>query len=165
MIFYPKILLVEDDENKRSQLVSYIETWLLNQGFNGHVATARSFRSGLAAIIQKEADVIILDMTMPTYDVGPTEDGGRPQAYAGRELLRQMDRRGIHASVLVVTQFDRFGEPPRLLTLEQLDAELSEAHPSLYFGSVYYDVVRDGWRSRLAELLAAAVDQDGRSIQ
>ena len=154
----PRVLIIEDDENKRSQLLRFVSTWLGERGWDeADITTARSFRSGLVAVLKEEAEVILLDMTMPTYDVGADENGGRPQAYAGREILRQMDRRDIRAKVVVVTQFDRFGEGANALTLHQLDDQLRATHPDTYRGAVYYDIVKDRWRAHLSNLLTAAL--------
>src|SRR5258708_830765 len=101
-----RLLVVEDDENKRTQILGFLGerfSWV-------KVVAAESLQSGLKLIVSDQFDLILLDMTLPTFDVGIDEDGGRPRAYAGREILRQMDRRKIATPVIVLTQFDRFGE-------------------------------------------------------
>ena len=144
-----KILIVEDDENKRSQIYDFVNS--IHSSYI--IKTARSLQSGLRAIIEGEINLIILDMTLPTFDINVNEHGGRPQAYAGREILRQMDRRNIHTPVIVVTQFDRFGEGNDVLTLTELDAQLKTAHSTNYKGSVYYNVTLEGWKEELRKLM------------
>ena len=144
------ILIVEDDENKRIQLINFLNVQFPNIDIN----IAKSFQSGLRAIINDLPDLIILDMTMPTFDIGVNEDGGRPQALAGREILRQMLRRSINIPVIVVTQFDRFGEGADMLTLEELDEKLYRDHQSVYFGAVYYDITFEGWKEKLSKKLS-----------
>ena len=139
------ILIVEDDENKSSQL----QTFLYGAFPQAQLSVARSLQSGLRAVITCTYDLVILDMTMPTYDIGVDEDGGRPQAYAGREILRQLDRREIAVPVIVVTQFDRFGEGAEALTLTQLDMQLRQEHPLNYKGAVYYSPALEGWKDAL----------------
>lgn len=141
------ILIVEDDENKRNQLISFFTTNYPDTV----ISTAKSFQSGLKEIVKNKHNLIILDMTMPTFDIGVSEDGGRPQAYAGREILRQMQRRDIRTPVIVVTQFDRFGEEGNLLTLEQLDEQLQSDHGRVYLGAIYYDITSGGWRDKLSK--------------
>lgn len=141
------ILVVEDDENKRNQLTEF-----LNSEFpSAALQTAHSLQSGLRAIICGGVDLVLLDMTMPTFDIGENEDGGRPQAYAGREILRQMERREINIPVIVVTQFDRFGEGNDILGIEELDEQLFKEHRGMYGGAVYYDVTLGGWKEKLAD--------------
>jgi len=147
-----KILLVEDDEDKRRQVSEFLTGAVLGVTLKA----ARSLQSGLQAILTKEHDLVILDMTMPTFDITAEEDGGRPQAYAGRELLRHMKRRSIETPAIVLTQFDRFGEGPDSLTLGELNEELRVAHPGYYFGAVYYSVTYEGWKKELADLILLA---------
>ena len=140
-----RVLIVEDDENKRKQVTNFVEEiWPAS-----HMDVERSLQSGLRSILLGDLDVIVLDMSLPTFDVTVEEDGGRLQAYAGREILRQMDRRQITVPVVVVTQFDKFGEGAAALTREELDAQLRHAHPQIYCGMVYYNVALDGWKDDL----------------
>lgn len=146
------MLLVEDDENKRKQIGSFLSEMFRPT----NLYFAKSLKSGLNAITQGDIDLIILDMTMPTFDITVDEPGGRPQPYAGREILRQMDRRRIKTPVIVVTQFDKFGEGDDALDLEELDEQLREAHPSTYCGVVYYDVAVEGWKEALTKLVLSS---------
>lgn len=145
-----RILLVEDDENKRVQLLRFLNEELRE----GDVQTARSLHSALRAIIERNVDLVLLDMTMAMFDQSIEEDGGRTHAYAGREVLRQMKRRDITIPVVMVTQFDRFGDGPDDLTVGQLDAELANDYPDIYRGAVYYNAGLSGWRAELRGAIA-----------
>jgi hypothetical protein len=92
-------------------------------------------------------------MTMPSFDITVDEDGGRPQAYAGRELLRHMAENDIHTPAIVVTQFEKFGEGTDSLTLEQLDEQLKKEHDQ-YRGTVYYNAASDDWKEALIKMIA-----------
>jgi DNA-binding NarL/FixJ family response regulator len=145
------VLVVEDDEIKRLQLEEFIKATLQTT----LLGTAKSLHSALTAIATNNYDLILLDMTMPTFDICHEEDGGRPQHYAGREILRQLDRRGIRTQVIVVTQFDVFGEGVHALTRGQLHALLEREHPRTYCGMVYYDSTTDEWKHNLQESIAS----------
>lgn len=144
------ILLVEDDENKRTLVEEFVRTEFPQT----ELKTARSLRSALNALLNARFDLVLLDMTLPTFDVSVDEDGGRPQAYAGRELLRQMDRRKIETPVVVLTGYESFGRDADALTLGQLDTQLREQHPQTYLGAVFYDATVSGWREALASIIA-----------
>jgi CheY-like chemotaxis protein len=146
-----RLLVVEDDENKRTQIIRFIRQSVPE----AHIVTAASYQSGVRALLSASYDLVLLDMTMRTYDVTPEEEGGRPQAYAGRSILRQMVRRDIHTPVVLVTQFDRFGEERDLMTLEQLDKQLEREFPEIYQGAVYYNPSVAGWAVALAGKIAA----------
>ena len=136
-----RILLVEDDEDKREQLSAFLS----NQG-NNLVTETLSLQSGLRRLISDTFDLIVLDMTMPTFDITPTEVGGRPQPFGGKELLQQMARRNIVTKTIVVSQFDQFGQGDDLVTLEELDAMLFTMFPNVYLGTVPYTVQYNGWK-------------------
>jgi len=150
-----KLLIVEDDENKRKQLQAYIR----ELSPDAEIVVRNSYSSGLREIVGAKHDVVLLDMTMPTYDIGVDEDGGRPQHYAGRSILQQMQRRSIIRPVIIVTQFDVFGEGGERLTRHQLDDQLRADHPSIYLGTVYYNPAIDGWKSELRLLLSSLLDK------
>jgi hypothetical protein len=71
-------------------------------------------------------------MTMPTYDVTPSERGGRTRVFGGREILRAIARRKLPARVIVVTQFESFGEGKQKKTLSELSQELRRDFPDNY---------------------------------
>lgn len=144
-----KILIVEDDENKRSQVIDFINIHFKDC----EISIAKSFQSGLRSIIETNVDAIFLDMTMPTYDIGLNEDGGRPQHYAGREILRQMNRKNIRISTWVVTGFDYFGEGESSMSREQLDTQLMQDHSSFYRGTIYFNAAMEDWKNELLKAL------------
>jgi CheY-like chemotaxis protein len=146
------VLIVEDDDNKRRQLV----TCIAETAADAEIMEARSFHGGLRALITDSVDLLILDMTIPTFDVGADEDGGRPHAFGGRELLRQMDARGMSVPTIVVTQYERFTGPEGK-TLDELDAELTVDHPLSYRGVIFYDAASAKWRAELATKLKEAI--------
>jgi CheY-like chemotaxis protein len=150
-----KLLLIDDEDHKRNQILQF----LLNEMSGIEVEEARSLQSGLKAVLTGEYSFIILDMTMPTFDITAEEDGGRPQAYAGRELLRHMTRRDIKVPSIVVTQYDQFGEGSNLLTLDQLNEQLKAENPVQYRGSVHYSISYDGWKNELAERISQALKE------
>lgn len=145
-----RVLLVEDDENKRAEVARA----LLTTAPDATVVEARSYHSALRKIEDEAFDRIVLDMTMPTFDITRREGGGMPQAYGGRELLRLMQSLSMTTPTVVLTQFDRFGEGDDLRVLEELDGQLRQELGSWYLGAVYYNVAEDQWRQRLAEFIA-----------
>jgi DNA-binding response OmpR family regulator len=144
-----KILLVEDDEDKREQLTAFFKNEL-----NGTVIEARSMQSGIKILINQSFDLIVLDMSMTTFDVTPTEKGGRPQPFGGREILYQMKRRKIGTKVIVVTQYDLFGKDDEETTLEELDKQLYTLFPNNYLGAIPYSVKFSGWQQSLLKTLS-----------
>jgi len=138
------ILLVEDDEDKRLELNSFVKTQLQCQ-----VSEARSYQGALKALKNKQFNLILLDMTIPTFDVTPTDSGGRAQPFGGEALLFEMMRREIPTKVIVVTQFDKFGEGAKEVLLKDLDLRLSQQFKANYLGAIQYGNSFEGWADSL----------------
>jgi CheY-like chemotaxis protein len=143
------VLIVEDDENKSRQLSEFIRKSLTD----AVVTERRSYRSGLYHIVHSELSLILLDMSMPTFDVSSQERGGRTRAYGGRDILDEMRRRKITTRVIVVTQFETFGEGADRTTLAELDSELKASFPGNYLGSVYYHPAQSNWQDDLRRIM------------
>lgn len=139
-----KILLVEDDEDKRGRIVEFIR-----QELRTEIDTARSFQTGRKFITEKKYDLILLDMSMPTFDITPTESGGRSQPFGGRTLLFEMQRRKINTKVIVITQFDFFGVDDEEISLDELDLELKETFHQNYLGAVAFNIGYEDWKENL----------------
>ena len=139
-----KILLVEDDEDKMNDLVAFIQEKLTE-----NFTIARSFQSGKKALKEINYDLVLLDMTIPTFDITPKEDGGRSQPFGGRMLLSEMIRHRIQTKVIVVTQFDVFGKGRDEITLKELHQVLLDQFPTIYFGAVHFSVSVTGWKDEL----------------
>ena len=85
-----KVLLVEDDEDKREQIINFI-----NKFEDYDLIEVRSYNSAVKAIRRGFFDLILLDMILPTFDVNVNESGGRTQAFGGELILAEMDRKNI----------------------------------------------------------------------
>lgn len=146
------ILLVEDDDNKRTQLMQFASEFLPD----AEVTTARSLQSGMRRIRGQSADIVLLDMTLPTYDIGPDEPGGSTHAFGGREFLKELRRFKLRVPVIVVTQFETFGSGADVTTLGALDSELRRDFPGVYRGAVYYHAAIQSWKEQLLMMIKDA---------
>lgn len=144
-----KIIIIEDDQNKLKQIEAFIKK---HRPFT-IISVCRSYQSGLSTVLTEPADLIILDMSMPTYDQSPHENGGRKRPFAGKDILRQMMRREIASPVVIVTQFTRFGEESEAISLDELRQELSHAHYPNYIETIYYSAEAANWEQSLLSVL------------
>lgn len=143
-----RILLIEDDSNKAEQIASFVS--LISP--NALMVTRRSYQSGLRDAILDRYDIVLLDMTMPSYEVGPREAGGRERRYAGKEILRQLARRGKRLPVIVITQYEQFEENGEIVTLAELIEELRAAYSENFVDAVFYQAANTSWMDRLRDL-------------
>ena len=115
-----QVLLVEDDENKRSRISSYYCEIFPEDKF----AYADAMVSGLRLAREIKPDLIILDMTLPNYSISAAQGFNPMRPFGGRDFLRQLIRLDLVTKVVILTQFETFGSPPNLVNLSGLDQEL-----------------------------------------
>jgi CheY-like chemotaxis protein len=144
-----RILVLEDEDVKLEQLTQVIVDRL--PGCD--VQTARSLNSGLRCLEATAFDLLILDMSVPSFDVTESDDGGAPQAFAGFELVRFLRWKRNSARVIVFTQFDRFGSGDDSITLDELTDRIRGELGEKYVGSVFYDAAAVEWQRALSGLL------------
>lgn len=143
-----KVLVVEDDANKRNRLVSFYA----EEFPNDHLVLADSLVSGLRALREEAPALVLLDMTLPNYSDAGASGFNPMRAFGGREFLRQASRTPIKTKVIVISQFETFGVPPDTVTLETLDAEFKRLYPKMYAEALYYHASRSSWQHRLKDL-------------
>lgn len=145
-----RVLLIEDDLNKARHIAS-----TLRESFDDvQIVERHSYRSGADEAVRGAFDAIVLDMSMPTYDVGVGEEGGRSKPYAGRHILRKIKRRRIKTCVVVVTQFETFIDGTEEQTLEELDQALQKDFGGNYSGTVFYQAGGSAWSAELTRIVS-----------
>jgi len=148
-----KILLIEDDTHKATHISDHLHG---NLSGDISIRTVRSYQSGLQAIMTEPWDIVLLDMSLPNYDISPTEDGYRFDAFAGRNILFEIKRKNVVCRVIVITQYDTLGEGQDRLTLGELRNQLKEMFPDSYKGAVYYSSSETNWKDALVALIGQA---------
>lgn len=149
-------LLIEDDPNKSKQLLDFLK----NKYPHSDIKIKRSYQSGLQAIFEEDYSLILLDMSLPTFDISANEDGYLHKQLAGQEILREMKRRKKDNKVIIVTQFDTFGEGDQTVSLESLKNKLSDLFPVNYFGTVFYKAGQTRWEKEIVHLLDLLKEND-----
>jgi len=143
-----RVLVVEDSDHKRVKVLDLIR----EARSDARVIEAKSFNSAARAIEVEEFDVIIMDMSLPTYDRTSTESGGKFRALGGRELARKVARKGHVAKIVFFTQYDAFSGPDSH-TLSSLKALLSSEIGGNFHSLIYYDSSQSGWREQILAAL------------
>jgi CheY-like chemotaxis protein len=144
-----KILLIEDDNNKMRRIAGEIQTIRKDV----QIIEARSYQSGVMKIMAEPFDLILLDMSLPVFDMTQDEDGYQVDPFSGRNILAEMSRKGIRIPTIVITMFETFGENEDVKTLEELNGELNERFPEFYRGAIYYNSSEITWREQLKKAL------------
>jgi CheY-like chemotaxis protein len=145
-----RILLIEDDPFKAKRLMSFV-----GDNFASHQSSvARSVSAGLTSLFSAAPpDVLLLDMSLSTFDVGPRETGGRPQNFGGIAILEHMVRRSLDLPVFVITQFETFPKDDKEMSLAEVEADLKLRFPAIFRGLIYYSSRETQWEAKLASAL------------
>lgn len=144
-----RVLVVEDDENKLEKL----SQWLVDNYAHSTIFKAKSYSSGLNAVLKKSPDIVLLDMQMPTFDRTNKEEGGRLRYFAGRDIMRRIQKRDNPPRVIVVTQFVSFGHGEEQLSLEKLEQELVGEFPDFCLGTVFFKGSETKWQAELESFM------------
>ena len=144
-----KVLIVEDDEYKQRWIAEAVRSCLSD----AEILTARSVNAGLKNAEEQAPDVLLLDMSLTTFDIGPDEPGGRPQNFGGLEILRQMDRLDLVVPTVVITQHGSFESASGEVGIDVLGEELKRDFPASFRGLIYYNTSQGGWKVHLKKIL------------
>ncbi|MFM0175611.1 hypothetical protein PQR33_40565 [Paraburkholderia sediminicola] len=140
-----KILFVEDDEFKFQQ----VNDFLVHKFSPVQIFRGKSVTSGIRLLDEGSYDLVLLDMSLPTYDTGRQ----KPQAFGGRNLLRYIDGLDSQPPAIVVTQLETFGEGESLIDIHTLRGQLLEEHGEYLKGLVYYNSRSEAWQQELTSII------------
>lgn len=143
------ILVVEDDGFKKDKIGKY----LASSYPECRIDYALSVSSAKKAIKRGEYKVILMDMSLPTFDVTHEDAGGRPHAFGGRELLSYMKYKEISTPVVIVTQFERFQSEEGDMDVRALRKYLSREFSGFYKALVSFSHLDESWHSEMKRFL------------
>lgn len=140
-----RVLIADDEEPKLASIVD----WLSIFSASSEILTSRSVRSSIETILRESPDLVLLDMSLPTFDISSGENGGRPQGFGGIEVLRNLEFYGANTKVIVVTQYEAFDENGKHVDLRVLRERLTKESPGIFVDCVYYNAISDDWKVEL----------------
>ncbi|MDW3713384.1 response regulator [Pseudomonas sp. 2023EL-01195] len=141
------ILVIEDNPLKREKIVEY-----LNQKSGLNIQEAASYNSGLTLAQERKFDLLILDMSMPTFDRSDSTHGGRFRAVAGKEIVARLKRSNKLVPFVVLTGFTDFRTDTQNISLEEIDSILAGLG-EIYKGCVFFDSTNSVWKEKLSLVL------------
>lgn len=139
-----KIIVIEDDQNKFNNIQRLIE-----RIEKIDIYRASSYNTGLKSIIKNNYDLILLDMSLPIYEIKKGENSGKINTFAGEEIIQQMKRYDLELPVIVITQFATFGEGSGKITLKELHHKLKKLDYKFFIDIIHYSTKTNLWEKRL----------------
>jgi len=143
------VLLVEDDAPKRK----HIERFLLSLEAKLNIREAQSVNSALRALDESVPELLLLDMSLPTFDLGDRESGGQPQVFGGIEIMRYMSMVELICPTIVITGYEAFLREEGPVDLSQLRTELEREFPHFLRGVLHYNSTYAEWKTELGKAL------------
>lgn len=144
-----QILVIEDNDAKRDSIKVVLHREL--PGVD--IRDALSVQSAIVALSKAIPDMIIADMSLPTYDIGGVERGGTPRSFGGIEVFEYLARYAISVPVLVVTSYPAITDGSQSMDLNQLTKRLRDEFPSCFVGTVYFDSTYSTWEREIVACL------------
>lgn len=143
------VLLVEDNYHKRQKIISFFSTAFRDT----IVREAYSYTSGSKAAFESDYDLVILDISLPTYDKTGNEAGGRKRLFGGREIARKLLRRKEDVNLVFMTQYDAFSDGGYSLSLDELRDLLQQECGERCLGVIFYDSAASTWKDSLSAVM------------
>jgi len=142
-----KILFIEDHPLKQAQINKFIS----EKFFDFKVEVKNSYISGLKELIRNHEnyDILLLDISMPNYDISSEDSGGDWMPLAGKKILKEMFLRDIPTKAIVITMHGSFDDGTKIT---ELDKELQDEFAENYIGYVYYSQINEDWMEKLSKL-------------
>nr|SPS06548.1 putative Response regulator receiver domain protein (CheY-like) [Candidatus Nitrotoga fabula] len=141
----PTVLIVEDNESKLNSIQGVLERELRTVD----IRKAHSVRSAIDDVLACMPDLIIADMSLPTYDIKIRERGGSPRPFGGIEVFDTLERYEIVVPVLVVTSYPTITEGGQSIGLTELSKRLHSDFSECFIGTVYFDSAYSNWENEM----------------
>lgn len=155
MIDISNIIVIEDDFKKKEDIRNFLASDLKVD----NVIIKESYQSGLRELIKNKYDLLLLDMSIPTWDKSIDEPGGNFEKFGGYKILKEITRKKKPIKTILITMFDDFGESDTSITLSQLDKLLKDEFPKIYLGAVYYNTREEKWKTDLSKFISNIKDR------
>ncbi|WP_061794757.1 response regulator [Serratia ficaria] len=139
------ILIVEDNEFKRKRIVEVILTELTDI----KLSECYSFTSAWKMITKENYDLILFDMSLPTFDKSTSNSGGDFRVFGGKELVRKMSKRNKKSKFIFITQYKSFSDSINSYSYESLKDELLRQYSEDCLGFILYSNTKSEWREEL----------------
>ena len=138
-----RILIIEDNETKLLHIKDFCSSYFRDCALTDR----KSYNTAQQEVIFHggEYDVILLDVSMNTYD-STKDDNGEQEPLAGSNILRFMKLRRIATPVIVVTMYESFVDGVRI---NALDERFRSQYGEVYKGFVYYNLKNEDWKDEL----------------
>jgi CheY-like chemotaxis protein len=143
------VLLIEDDEIKRQGVFNAIS----KEFEDADIVTSNSVKSSIEMLSSRQFDLVVADMSLPTFDIDTRERGGTPRPFGGIEVFEYLERMESTVPVLVVTSYPVLTDGKKSISFDGLRNELSRDFSSNFAGIIYFDSQYADWEQAIRQFL------------
>ena len=144
-----KILLIEDDEKK----IDDVKLFILSNYSGFSLTIKEAYQSGLRELMMNAYDMLLLDMSLPTFETMDLEGVGSFEKFGGFKIMKEIARKKKQIYTVLITMFDDFGESDTSITLQQMDIVFKLEFQNQYKGFVFYNSKESSWKKALSQHL------------
>ncbi|MDC5626366.1 response regulator [Acinetobacter sp. 12966] len=146
------ILLVEDEIPKKEHIKSFIATLFKEIECEYSIDVVCSVNSALDWIEESIPDLLILDMSLPTFDINleKKEFGGNPQGFGGIEVLKNLKIDKIICKTLIITGYEAFSKKDsKPIDINTIKSDLLMKYPEYIIDVLHFNSTYDTWKVKL----------------
>lgn len=152
------VLLVEDDEFKAADItkviVEFCESTIIRR--------AMSVTTALRAVSETQFSLVVLDMSLPTFELSGPGGGGSPQSQGGLEVLRLAKRlSAAQGAFVLITQYPDIELEGRDVPLAASLRIIKSKFELDVRDCILYEFDTDAWRQPLRSVLSSVSEKWG----
>lgn len=129
------IIVVEDDQSKADELLGFFR----NNYSHCEVVLVTSYSSAMRIFQNQSFDLMILDMTLPTFADEHFTVERSFEKFGGLMILRELKRKHKLLPTILFTMFDDFGNRNERISLDQISLDLGKRYKEYFLGAVFYE--------------------------
>lgn len=142
------IYLIEDSELKIARILFFLKEKGIPESC---ISVYKSFNSGLKQIVKSPPKLILLDMTIPTFEKSKGGREGRMRPIGGYDLMQSLQLKKISSKVVILTQLEFFGEGSEKISFQEIGKRCSDNFPNIFLECIYYSPTENTWQQLLSK--------------
>lgn len=150
-----KVLLVEDDLFKKEEILSQLNLISLEVD----VSYASSVQQSITQICAEVFDLIILDMALPSHDIGQSSASPLTLLAGGVELLHELSYTERSDPVLILTQYPDVPYDNQIVNLMKFKAIINADLDLNIIEACHFEKVSSNWKMKFNSVVKDLYDK------
>ena len=148
-----RILLVEDDEYKKTKIEAVLKSALIDF----ELTIAKSVRDAVTCMQGIGFDHVILDIALPSRGQLPGGGAGLPMPAGGIEVLLEISYQSRTDPVTILTQYPEIEFDGKLVDLKRARQLLMRSIKATIVDVIHFEIDNNIWKDQLIKAVVANV--------